>query len=98
MVAPGGRHLVVRAGRLHLTTDLERHSCRPSVDVLFESVALEHGASAAACLLTGMGKDGALGLLRIQANAKRLQCRVDGVSMRHEQHATYVENDRVHPG
>jgi two-component system, chemotaxis family, protein-glutamate methylesterase/glutaminase len=66
MVAPGGRHLVVRDGRLHLTTDLERHSCRPSVDVLFESVALEHGASAAACLLTGMGKDGALGLLKIR--------------------------------
>jgi two-component system chemotaxis response regulator CheB len=66
MVAPGGRHLVVRDGRLHLTTDLERHSCRPSVDVLFESVAREHGASAAACLLTGMGKDGALGLLKIR--------------------------------
>jgi two-component system chemotaxis response regulator CheB len=66
MVAPGGRHLVVRDGRLRLTTDLERHSCRPSVDVLFESVALEHGASAAACLLTGMGKDGALGLLKIR--------------------------------
>jgi two-component system chemotaxis response regulator CheB len=66
MMAPGGRHLVVRDGRLRLTTDLERHSCRPSVDVLFESVALEHGASAAACLLTGMGKDGALGLLKIR--------------------------------
>jgi two-component system, chemotaxis family, protein-glutamate methylesterase/glutaminase len=66
MVAPGDRHLVVREGRLHLTTDLERHSCRPSVDVLFESVALEHGASAVACLLTGMGKDGALGLLKIR--------------------------------
>jgi two-component system, chemotaxis family, protein-glutamate methylesterase/glutaminase len=66
MMAPGGRHLVVRDGRLHLTTDLERHSCRPSVDVLFESVAREHGASAAACLLTGMGKDGALGLLKIR--------------------------------
>jgi two-component system chemotaxis response regulator CheB len=66
MMAPGGRHLVVRDGRLHLTADDERHSCRPSVDVLFESVAREHGASAAACLLTGMGKDGALGLLKIR--------------------------------
>jgi two-component system chemotaxis response regulator CheB len=66
MVAPGGRHLVVRDGRLRLTLDMERHSCRPSVDVLFESVAAEYGASAAACLLTGMGKDGALGLLKIR--------------------------------
>ena len=66
MVAPGGRHLVVRDGRLRLTTDAERHSCRPSVDVLFESVAAEYGACAAACLLTGMGRDGAAGLLKIR--------------------------------
>jgi two-component system chemotaxis response regulator CheB len=34
--------------------------------VLFESVASAYGASAIACLLTGMGKDGAQGLLRIR--------------------------------
>jgi two-component system chemotaxis response regulator CheB len=67
VMAPGGRHLVVRDGRLHLTAEIERHSCRPSVDVLFESVAREYGASAAGCLLTGMGKDGALGLLKMRA-------------------------------
>jgi two-component system chemotaxis response regulator CheB len=66
MLAPGGRHLAVRDGRMWLTLDPERHSCRPSVDVLFESVADEFGASAAGCLLTGMGRDGALGLLRIR--------------------------------
>jgi two-component system chemotaxis response regulator CheB len=66
VVAPGNRHLVVRDGRMHLTNDPERHSCRPSVDVLFESVAAEYGPSAAACLLTGMGRDGALGLLRVR--------------------------------
>jgi two-component system chemotaxis response regulator CheB len=66
VMAPGGRHLVVRDGRLFLTLDPERHSCRPSVDLLFESVAMEYGASAAACLLTGMGRDGALGLLKIR--------------------------------
>jgi two-component system chemotaxis response regulator CheB len=51
---------------MRLTLDPERHSCRPSVDVLLESAAAEYGASAAACLLTGMGKDGALGLLRVR--------------------------------
>jgi two-component system, chemotaxis family, protein-glutamate methylesterase/glutaminase len=66
VVAPSDRHLVVREGCLRLTRDAERHSCRPSVDVLFESVAAEYGATAAACLLTGMGRDGALGLLKIR--------------------------------
>jgi two-component system, chemotaxis family, protein-glutamate methylesterase/glutaminase len=59
-------HLVLRQGILRLTQDSERNSCRPSVDVLFESLALELGGSCAACLLTGMGKDGALGLLAIR--------------------------------
>lgn len=65
-MAPPDLHLVVRRGRLQLTRDPERHSCRPAVDVLFESLALEYGPSAAACLLTGMGRDGAAGLLAIR--------------------------------
>jgi two-component system chemotaxis response regulator CheB len=66
-MAPPGRHLVVRDGMLRLTSDPERHSCRPSVDVLFESVAAEYGSAAAACLLTGMGRDGAAGLALIRS-------------------------------
>lgn len=66
VMAPPGRHLVVRDGRLRVTLDPERHSCRPSVDVLFESVARDCGPSAAACLLTGMGRDGAAGLLQVR--------------------------------
>lgn len=65
-VAPCGKHLVVRDGRMFLTLEPERHSCRPSVDTLFDSVAVEYGRAAVACLLTGMGKDGATGLLRIR--------------------------------
>jgi two-component system chemotaxis response regulator CheB len=63
LLAPPGKHLVLCGGCLRLTDGPERHSCRPSVDVLFESLAREMGASCIACLLTGMGKDGALGLL-----------------------------------
>jgi two-component system, chemotaxis family, protein-glutamate methylesterase/glutaminase len=66
VMAPAGRHLMVRDGRFRLTLDPERHSCRPSVDVLFESVAREYGPTAVACLLTGMGRDGALGLLKLR--------------------------------
>jgi two-component system chemotaxis response regulator CheB len=65
IMAPPGRHLALRDGRLLLNRDPERHSCRPSVDVLFESLAAEAGARVAACLLTGMGKDGAAGLLEV---------------------------------
>lgn len=63
LLAPPDRHLVVRGGQLRLTVDPERHSCRPSVDTLFESLAREMGSGCIACLLTGMGKDGAQGLL-----------------------------------
>jgi two-component system chemotaxis response regulator CheB len=66
VMAPGNRHLVVQNARLRLTDDPERHSCRPSVDVLFESVAREYASAAAACLLTGMGRDGAAGLLEVR--------------------------------
>jgi two-component system chemotaxis response regulator CheB len=65
-MAPPERHLVVRNGRLHLTDDPERHSCRPSVDVLFESIAADYGDRAAACILTGMGRDGASGLALVR--------------------------------
>ena len=66
VMAPPGRHLAVSHGRFQLTSDPERHSCRPSVDVLFESLAQEMGSSTIAGLLTGMGRDGAAGLLAIR--------------------------------
>jgi two-component system chemotaxis response regulator CheB len=66
ILAPPDRHLLVRDGVVRLSDDPPRHSCRPSVDVLFDSVAAEYGAAAAGCLLTGMGRDGAEGLLRMR--------------------------------
>lgn len=66
LVAPPEHHLVVRRGVLELTRGPERHSCRPSVDVLFESLALDNGSGVVACLLTGMGRDGAAGLLALR--------------------------------
>lgn len=65
-LAPGDHHLVVRQGRLRLTQTRERNSCRPSADELFESVARELGPRAIGCLLTGMGADGAEGLLAMR--------------------------------
>jgi two-component system chemotaxis response regulator CheB len=66
IMAPADRHLVLRGGRLHLSDDVEHLSCRPSVDVLFHSVARELGPDSAAVLLTGMGRDGGEGLLSVR--------------------------------
>jgi len=67
LVAPGGKHLrVVRGDGKFLVMLDERtppvSSHRPSVDVLFESVANAAQSHAAAFLMTGMGSDGAEGL------------------------------------
>ncbi|HEY8943623.1 MAG TPA: chemotaxis-specific protein-glutamate methyltransferase CheB [Polyangiaceae bacterium] len=66
VMAPPDLHLLVQGGRLSLSSGPERNFCRPSVDVLFESIARECGAVTAGCLLTGMGRDGASGLLEIR--------------------------------
>ena len=66
LLAPPDRHMLVGDGLVRLSDGPPRHSCRPSVDVLFDSVAAEFGPAAAGCLLTGMGRDGAGGLLRMR--------------------------------
>ena len=66
IMAPPGSHLIVRGGTFRLTKEAERHSCRPSIDVLFESIARECGSASIAALLTGMGRDGAAGLLEVR--------------------------------
>jgi two-component system, chemotaxis family, protein-glutamate methylesterase/glutaminase len=69
-VAPGDRHLVVMRDGAHFRCRLSdgppvnRH--RPSVDVLFRSVAQAAGPNAVGALLTGMGDDGAQGLLEMR--------------------------------
>ena len=65
-MAPPDRHLSIRDGELRLSQEAERFSCRPAVDVLFESLARSSGPPPIACLLTGMGRDGAAGMLEIR--------------------------------
>ena len=57
--------------RVALKEGEEVNYSRPSVDVLFHSVAAAAGRNAAAAVLTGMGKDGAAGLLAIRAAGGR---------------------------
>jgi two-component system chemotaxis response regulator CheB len=65
-VAPTGRHLVVTHRRLALVDSPPASLHRPSATVLFRSVAREYGARAVGILLTGMGDDGARGLLDLK--------------------------------
>jgi len=70
LVAPGGFHLMVRraAGSYYVQVQMGPQVCyqRPSVDVMFASVAETAGDRALGVLLTGMGSDGAKGLLRMK--------------------------------
>ncbi len=69
-IAPGHSHLLLRRSGANYMTELNqgtpvnRH--RPSVDVLFRSAANVAGANALGVILTGMGKDGAQGLLEMR--------------------------------
>lgn len=69
-IAPGHSHLLLaRSGanymtRIEQTDPVNRH--RPSVDVLFRSAAIAAGKNAVGVILTGMGKDGAAGMLEMK--------------------------------
>jgi len=66
-VAPPDHHLEVRAGRVHLTHAARVSYSRPSVDVLFASVAKQYGPSAIVVVLSGTGSDGAAGVAAVKA-------------------------------
>lgn len=74
-IAPGHSHLRIRRVAAGYVTELgkeppvNRH--RPSVDVLFDSAAAIVGRNALGVILTGMGKDGAAGLLRMRRAGAR---------------------------
>lgn len=66
-IAPGGRQMKVKSGPageivLQVTDDPAENHCRPAVDYLFRSVALNFPGAAVGLILTGMGSDGAQGL------------------------------------
>ncbi len=71
LICPGDRHMRVRRMPLGdvvvLSDDAKVSGHRPSVDVLFHSVAQEFGSDAVGLLMTGMGEDGAEGLGKMKA-------------------------------
>lgn len=75
LIAPGDQHMrIKRIGtryRVECFKSDKVNGHRPSVDVLFESVAKEAGESAVGIILTGMGYDGAKGLLSMRQKGSR---------------------------
>jgi two-component system chemotaxis response regulator CheB len=75
LIAPGGKHLLLRRNGAQYFVDVidgplvNRH--RPSVDVLFRSVAKCAGVNALGVIMTGMGDDGASGLLEMRKAGAR---------------------------
>lgn len=66
LVAPSDQHMEIRNGRVALSDAPQVNGCRPAIDNLFFSLAKENATSVVAALLTGMGKDGAEGLLSLK--------------------------------
>lgn len=70
LIAPGGKHMVLRGNSagywVSLSTDPPVNRHRPSVDVMFDSVAQVAKNKTLGIILTGMGADGAKGLLNIR--------------------------------
>jgi len=69
LIAPGGKHLLLQISGARYYARVKDgppvHHQRPSVDVLFQSVARSAGKNAVGVILTGMGADGAKGLLEM---------------------------------
>lgn len=66
-LAPADYHLLVERGHLSLSTEQPVNFARPSIDVLFESVAASYADRSVGVLLTGASADGAQGLLAIKS-------------------------------
>lgn len=67
-LAPPDHHLLVHEhGVLALSSTAKTNFVRPSADVLFESVAVTYGPRAIVCVLTGTGRDGAMGVRAVRS-------------------------------
>lgn len=80
-VAPTGRHMTVRRGKVQLVDSMPVNFCRPSIDVLFHSIAEGRDNKPIGVLLTGMGKDGADGLKAIKTNGGFTICQDESTSI-----------------
>ena len=83
LVAPGGFHMTVsKTGRINLEDGPLIHHVKPAVDPMMETVAEHYKSKVIGVLLTGMGRDGALGMKRIKEN--------DGITIAQDEKTSVV--------
>ena len=84
-IAPGDYHMTMNLEcadvHLEMSQTPPENSCRPSVDVLFRSVAQNYGANTLGVVLTGMGKDGMLGAEMIRDAGGRVFAQDEATSV-----------------
>ena len=75
LIAPGNFHMILRRSGARYYVEIKTgpmvHHQRPAVDILFKSTAKNAGANAIGVILTGMGADGAEGLLEMKKTGAR---------------------------
>ena len=75
LIAPGNYHMILRRSGARYYVEIKTgpmvHHQRPAVDILFKSTAKYAGANAIGVILTGMGADGAAGLLEMKKTGAR---------------------------
>lgn len=109
LIAPGGMHMILAPSGPQYMVEvfdappMNRH--KPSVDMLFRSVARHAGANALGIVMTGMGNDGAQGLLAMREAGARTavqdeaSCVIYGMPMEAKKlgaAATVLHLDRIH--
>ncbi|MFC1582256.1 CheB methylesterase domain-containing protein, partial [Planctomycetota bacterium] len=98
-IAPGGKHMeIARRGAkdeyiLKITSKAPVHSCRPSVDVLFSSLAANYEGRCLALVLTGMGSDGRDGVIALKDKDAYCIAQDEGTSVVFGMPKAVIESD-----
>ncbi len=99
LVAPGDRHLRVTRRGIRLATELDAgpqvSGHRPSVDAMFQSVAEACGPRAVGVVMTGMGRDGAAGIVALAAAGARTVAQDEQTSLVYGMPKAAAETGRV---
>ena len=100
-IAPGGKHMVVRNGIenemvLGVNDQPPENGCRPSVDVLFRSVGTQYKDGIIAVVLTGMGTDGAKGIIPLHRAGAHIIVQNEETSVVWGMPGSAVKTGKVH--